>query len=46
MEGQKIYTILVGKQEGKGQFRRFPYRYDDNVKTDLRRNIVWICSPN
>jgi hypothetical protein len=39
-------TTLVGKPEGTGPLRRYPYRYDDNIKMDLKRNTVWICSPN
>jgi hypothetical protein len=34
------YRILVGKQEGKRPLGRPGYRWDDNIKMDLRE-IRW-----
>jgi hypothetical protein len=34
------YNILVGKAEGKRPFVRHKFRWEDNIKTDLR-GIGW-----
>jgi len=35
-ENRNIYTILVGKPEGKSPFGRLRCRWEDNIKMDLQ----------
>jgi hypothetical protein len=41
------YNILVGKLEGKIPLVRPRYRWEDNIRIDLRemgwKSVVWIC---
>jgi hypothetical protein len=37
-EKRNVYTILVGKAEGKRPLRRPRRRWVDNIKMDLREN--------
>jgi hypothetical protein len=39
-EMRNVYSILVGKSEGKRLFRRPRRRWEDNIGTYLRE-IVW-----
>jgi hypothetical protein len=39
-EKRNGYTILVGKPEGKRQLARSRYRWEDNIKMDLKE-IGW-----
>jgi hypothetical protein len=34
-EGRGVYTILVGRSEGKRPLGRPRHRWEDNIKTDL-----------
>jgi hypothetical protein len=40
VEGRNVYTVLVGKPEGKRQLERPRIRWEDGVKMDLRE-IGW-----
>jgi len=33
------YWGVVGKRVGKGPFGRWRYRWDDNIKVDLKENL-------
>jgi hypothetical protein len=35
-EGRSVYRVLVGRPEGKKPVGRPRYRWEDNIKTDLR----------
>jgi hypothetical protein len=35
-EGSGVYTVLVGKSEGKRPLRRPRRRWEDNIKADLQ----------
>jgi hypothetical protein len=35
-EGRKVYSVLVGKPEGKRPFERPRHRWEDGIKMDLR----------
>jgi hypothetical protein len=37
---RKAYSILVGKPEGKRQLRRHGYRWEGNIRMDLRE-VGW-----
>jgi hypothetical protein len=39
-EGRNVYSILMGKSEGKKPFERPRRRWEDGIKTDLRE-IGW-----
>jgi hypothetical protein len=39
-EGRNVYSVLVGKSEGKRQFERQRRRWDDGIKMGLRE-IDW-----
>jgi hypothetical protein len=39
---RNAYKILVGKLEGRGQFRRYRCRWEDNIKIDFRNKGVGI----
>jgi hypothetical protein len=41
-EGRKMYSILVGKPEGKGPLGRPRRRWEDGNRMDLR-DIGWGC---
>jgi hypothetical protein len=45
-EGRGIYTILVGRPEGKRPLGRHMLRWEDNIKMDLREigidGATWI----
>jgi hypothetical protein len=36
-EGRGVYRVLVGRPEGKRPLGRPRRRWEDNIKTDLRR---------
>jgi hypothetical protein len=43
------YRIVVGKRVGKGPFGRWRYRWDDNIKMDLKKfggmvltGLIWL----
>jgi len=39
------YIILVGKSEGKTPFRRSRYRWEDNIRMDLKEmGLEGVCS--
>jgi hypothetical protein len=44
---RNIYRILVRKAEGKGLLGRPGYRWEDNIKIDLKiitcKDVDWIC---
>jgi hypothetical protein len=35
-EKRNTYKILIRKPEGKGTLGRFKYRWEDNIKMDLK----------
>jgi hypothetical protein len=35
-EGRGVYMVLVGKAEGRRPLGRPRYRWEDNIKTDLK----------
>jgi hypothetical protein len=35
-EGRGVYSVLVGKPEGKRPLRRLRHRWEDNIKMDLQ----------
>jgi hypothetical protein len=35
-EGRDVYSVLVGRSEGKRPLRRRRRRWEDNIKMDLR----------
>jgi hypothetical protein len=37
---KNAYKILVGITEAKTSFRRLRYRYEDNIKTNLKEIIL------
>jgi hypothetical protein len=39
-----VYRVLVGKPEGKRQFERPQYRWQDNIKMNLQEVGAWIGS--
>jgi hypothetical protein len=42
-EGRNLYTVLVGKPEGKKPLERPRHRWEDGIKMDLRE-IGWgVC---
>jgi hypothetical protein len=41
-EMKSVYSILVGKPEGKGLLGRSKRRWEYNIRKDLRE-IVWEC---
>ena len=45
-ERRRVYRVLVGKLEGKRQFGRPKYRWEDNIKMDLQEvgcgSMEWI----
>jgi hypothetical protein len=45
-EGRGVYKVLVGRPERKRPLRRPMYRWEDNIKTDLREigidGVNWI----
>ena len=45
-EGRGIYRVLVGKPEGKRRLGRPRYRWEDNIKMDLKevgcRGMDWV----
>jgi hypothetical protein len=40
-EGSGAYRVLVGKPEGRRPLRRPRRRWEDNIRTDLRKVDVW-----
>jgi hypothetical protein len=36
-----IYRMMVGKSEGKRPLGRLRYRWEDNIKMDLRDRMAW-----
>jgi hypothetical protein len=48
-EGRGVYTVLVGKPEGKRPLGRPRRRWEDNIKLDLREigiygaNWIWLA---
>jgi hypothetical protein len=40
-EGRGVYTVLVGKPEGKRPLRGPLHRLKDNIKMDLRETDRW-----
>jgi hypothetical protein len=46
-EGSGVYRVLVGRTKGKRPLGRRKHRWEDNVKTDLRKIGIdvanWIC---
>jgi hypothetical protein len=40
---RNVYTIMVGKSEGKRPLGRHRHRWDDNIRMDLTE-IVWIVA--
>jgi hypothetical protein len=40
-EKRNAYRILVGKPQGKRPLGRPRYRWDDNIKMDLRYGMKW-----
>jgi hypothetical protein len=40
-ETRNAYNILVGKPEGKRPLRRPRRRWEDNIRMELREEIVW-----
>jgi len=36
-KGRCVYTVLVGRPEGKRQLGRPRHRWEDNIKIDLRK---------
>jgi hypothetical protein len=45
-EERKVYKVLVGKPEGKGQLGRPRHRWEDEIRMDLREiglgGVDWI----
>jgi hypothetical protein len=45
-EGRVVYSVLVGKPEGKGPLGRPRRRWEDNIKMDLQEvgcgGVDWI----
>jgi hypothetical protein len=39
-EGRGVYTVLVGRSEGKRQLERPRRRWEDNIKMDLRQTGI------
>jgi hypothetical protein len=48
-EGRDVYRVLVGRPKGKRPLERPRYRWEDNIKMDLREigingaNWVWLA---
>jgi hypothetical protein len=48
-EGRGIYSILVGRPEGKRPLKRCRCRWEDNIKTDIMEigidgaNQIWLA---
>jgi hypothetical protein len=42
-ENRNAYKLVVGKPEGKRPVRRITRAWEDNIKTDLKRNRVEGC---
>ena len=40
-EGRGAYRVLVGKPEGRRPLERARYRWEDNIKMDLREVGWW-----
>ena len=40
-ERRGVYSVLVGKQEGKRQLGRPRRRWEDNIKMDLQEVGLW-----
>jgi hypothetical protein len=40
-EGRGAYRVLVGKAEGRRPLGRARYRWEDNIKMDLREVGWW-----
>jgi hypothetical protein len=40
-EGRGIYSVLVGKYEGKRPLGRLRCRWEDNIKMDLQEVGCW-----
>jgi hypothetical protein len=40
-EGRKVYRVLVGTPEGKGQLERPRRRWEDAIRMDLREIGWW-----
>jgi hypothetical protein len=43
-ERQGVYTVLVGKPEGKRPLGKRRLRWEDNIKMDIRDVGVWTGS--
>jgi hypothetical protein len=43
-EGRGVYSVLVGKPDGKGPLGRPRRKWEDNIKLDLRE--IWIDGEN
>jgi hypothetical protein len=43
-EGRGVYRVLVGRAKGKRPLERHKYRWEDNIKMDLRE--IWIDVAN
>jgi hypothetical protein len=45
-EGRGVYRVLVGRPEGKRPLAKSRYRWEDNIKLDLREigrdGVNWI----
>jgi hypothetical protein len=41
-EGRGVYTVLVGKPEGRRPLRKPRHRWEGNIKMDLRE-VGWGC---
>jgi hypothetical protein len=39
-EDRSVYRVLVGRPKGKGPLRRPRYRWEDNIKMDLRETGI------
>jgi len=48
-EGRGVYSVLVGRPEGKRPLGRLRHRWEDNIKIDLREtgiegmNWIWLA---
>jgi hypothetical protein len=38
--GRGVYRVLVGRPEGKRPLARSRYRWEDNIKMDLRKKMI------
>jgi hypothetical protein len=41
-EGRGVYRVLVGKPEGKRPLGRPRRRWEDNIRMDLSRSVMWV----